>query len=511
MKKHNTLKVVLIALAVAILLSWILPVASFYSSGYGFIDGGYAQVGLFDLSNYVITALSYFGYISLFVLIVGGFYGVLNRVGAYRTLLDKLAACFKGKEVVVLSIMMVLIAVLTSVCGLQLGLIVFFPMLVSLILLMGFDKVVAALTLVGSTMIGLLGTTYGYNNTGMITSILGNKFTDDMLVKCILLFLGLVLLILNTILYIRKSKNNAKKVTVKKVVAKETTKDKKTTKAKATKDTKAAVKEESVVVVAKNEEEEDSYVPAAVSGEKHVVWPLAVILGIIFVILVLSFTSWSGAFGLDFMQKAHDAVVGFEIFGFPIFSKILGSAINPFGSWSIVELMVVMVVFMLILALIYKVKFTDMLSNFAQGAKKAIAPAVVILFIYTILVVTTYHGYQLVIDKAILGLTDGFNVFTTFIVAILSALFNVDASYAFQSSLPYLASIVTNTENYSLISVVYQAAYGFVMLIAPTSIILMGVLSYLKISFGKWFKAVWQLLLELLVVLLIIFTILVLI
>ena len=166
---------------------------------------------------------------------------------------------------------------------------------------------------------------------------------------------------------------------------------------------------------------------------------------------------------------------------------------------------------MLILALIYKVKFTDVLSNFAQGAKKAIAPAVVILFIYTILVVTTYHGYQLVIDKAILGLTDGFNVFTTFIVAILSALFNVDTSYAFQSSLPYLASIVTNTENYSLISVVYQAAYGFVMLIAPTSIILMGVLSYLKISFGKWFKAVWQLLLELLVVLLIIFTILVLI
>ena len=250
MKKHNTLKVVLIALAVAILLSWILPVASFYSGGYGFIDGGYAQVGLFDLSNYVITALSYFGYISLFVLIVGGFYGVLNRVGAYRTLLDKLAACFKGKEVVVLSIMMVLIAVLTSVCGLQLGLIVFFPMLVSLILLMGYDKVVVALTLVGSTMIGLLGTTYGYNNTGMITSILSNKFTDDMLVKCILLFLGLVLLILNTILYIRKSKNNAKKVTVKKVVAKETTKDKKTTKAKATKDTKAAVKEESVVVVA---------------------------------------------------------------------------------------------------------------------------------------------------------------------------------------------------------------------------------------------------------------------
>ena len=510
MKKHNTLKVVLITLAVITLLTWILPVATFYSGGYGFIDGGRTQVGLFDLSNYIITALSYFGYISLFVLVVGGFYGVLNKIGAYRTMLDKLVARFKGKEVVVLSIMMVLIAVLTSVCGLQLGLVVFFPMLVSLILLMGYDKIVAALTLVGSTMIGLLGTTFGYNNTGIITIILGNKFTDEMLVKCILLFLALVLLIFNTILYIRKTKKNTKKVSVKKVVAKDTTKTKKSAKAKTTKDTKAAVKEEKVVVVAKDEEE-DTYVPAAVSGDKHVVWPLAVVLGIIFVILILSFTSWSGAFGLDFMQNATDAVVGFEIFKFPIFSKILGTALAPFGSWTIVELMVVMVVFLLILALIYKVKFNEVMDGFAEGAKKALAPAVVILFIYTILVVTTYNGYQLVIDKAILGLTDGFNVFTTFVVAILSAFFNVDSLYVFQSSLPYLASIVTNTENYPLIAVVYQAAYGFTMLFAPTSIILMGVLSYLKISFGKWLKAVWQLLLELLVLLLIVFMILILV
>lgn len=505
MKKHNTFKVVLITLLVLMLLTWILPAAYYYSGSY--VDQGRIQMGLFDLFNYPVTAISYFGYIAVFILVVGGFYGVLNKISAYRTMLDKLTAAFKGKEVVVLSIMMVVIALLTSICGLQLGLIIFYPMLVSLILLMGFDKVVAALTIVGSTMIGILGTTFGYNNTGILSSILGNEFVDAMLPKCILLFLGLVLLIVNTILYIKKHQKSNKKTNVKKVTVKE---EKKTTKTKSSKNTKAAVKEEEVVVVTKDENEDDAYVPASVSGKKHVVWPLVVVLSIIFIILVLAFISWTGAFGITAMDEATTAVTGFEVFGFALFGKLLGT-VNAFGSWTIIDMAVVLMVFMFILALIYKVKFDDLLDGFIKGAERALGPAVIAVMIYTILVITTYHPFQLVIYKAILGITDGFNVFTTFIVAILSALFNGDIAYAFQSSLPYLASIVTNADNYPIVAVVYQAAYGLTMLVAPTSLILMGMLSYLKVPYSKWFKAIWKLVLELLVVLLIVFTVLILI
>ena len=509
MKKHNTFKVVLITLLVLMLLTWILP-AAYYSGSY--VDQGRVQMGLFDLFNYPITAISYFGYIAAFVLVVGGFYGVLNKIGAYRTMLDKLVSNFKGKEVVVLSIIMVLIALLTSLCSLQLGLIIFFPMLVSIILLMGFDKIVAALAIVGSTMVGMLGTTYGYTNTGIISSILGNNFTDDMLTKGILLFLGMVLLIFNTIWYIKKSKTTEKKANVKKVTAKEekkTTKSTKTTKAKSSKDTKAAVKEEKVIVVTE-EAEEDSYVPAVVSGKKHVVWPLALVLSIIFIILVLAFISWSGAFGITAMDEATVAVTGFEVFGFNLFGKLLGT-VNAFGSWSIADMVTVLITFMFILSLIYKVKFDEVIDGFVKGAKRALGPAVIVVLLYTILVITTYHPFQLVIYKAILGITDGFNVFTTFIVGILSAFFNVDSAYAFQSSLPYLASIVTNADNYPIVAVVYQAAYGLTMLVAPTSLVLMGMLSYLKVPYSKWLKTIWKLALELLVLLLIVFTILILI
>ena len=46
MKKHNTVKVVLIVLLLFLVLSWILP-AAYYSSQY--VDQGRVQMGLFDL------------------------------------------------------------------------------------------------------------------------------------------------------------------------------------------------------------------------------------------------------------------------------------------------------------------------------------------------------------------------------------------------------------------------------------------------------------------------------
>ena len=117
MKKHNTFKIVLGTLLVFAILSWIIP-AAYYSGE--FVDQGRVQVGLFDLFNYSLTSLSYFGYIGLFLIFVGGFYGILNKIPAYRNLLDAIAKGSQGKEKVILSIIMVLLAVIVSVWGIEL-------------------------------------------------------------------------------------------------------------------------------------------------------------------------------------------------------------------------------------------------------------------------------------------------------------------------------------------------------------------------------------------------------
>ena len=131
--------------------------------------------------------------------------------------------------------------------------------------------------------------------------------------------------------------------------------------------------------------------------------------------------------------------------------------------------------------------------------------------IYTGLVIVTYHPFQLVIYKFLFGFTKGFNVITSTIAAMLSSVFNTEPLYAFQSVLPYLASLVSKKSTLAIVGVVYQSIYGITMLIAPTSVVLMTVLSYLGVSYKEWLKNIWKLFLELLAVLIIIFLILVLI
>lgn len=510
MKKHNTLKVVLITILVLMLLTWILP-AAYYSSGY--VDQGRVQMGLFDLFNYPLTALSYFGYLALFVLVVGAFYGVLNKIGAYRTLLDRMVKKFKGREKLVISVIMILLAVLTSICGLQFGLVVFFPMIISLVLLMGYDKVVAALTVVGSTMIGMAGSTYAYSNTGLVMSVLGLDIDSEILTKVVILVVGMILLIFNTFLYIKN--NESKKVSAKKVVKEEkavktskTTKSTKGTKTSAKSSTKAAVKDEEKIVV-KTNDEATSFVPAEAKGKNHKIWPLVTVLVILFVILVLAFISWTGAFSNTVFTDVTTSVTEFELFGFAIFGKLLGS-VNEFGSWTVADISVVVILATLLLSWIYKIKFDDILDGIKDGASKAVKPAIIVILLYTCLVIVTYHPFQLVIYKAILGLTDGFNALTSSLVAILTSLFNIDAAYAFNSALPYLASLV-DSSTYSIIGVIFQAFYGVTMLAAPTSLILMMVLSYLDIPYCKWLKSIWKLLVELVVVVAIVIMILVLV
>ena len=514
--KHSTVKVVLAVLLLFMLLTWILPAAYFQSS---YVEQGRVQMGIFDLFSYPVTALSYFGYVALFILVVGGFYGVLNKIDAYRTLLDSLATKFKKKGKLAVSIIMVLIAIITSVCGLQMGLMIFYPAIIALVLLMGYDRIVAALTVVGSSLIGVAGTTFGYGNINNIMTNLGLDITSNIVVRIVILVLGLALLIFNTIRYINKieleekkaakeAKKAEKKSTKEEKTTKKTTAKSKTTK-KSAKETVAEVKKEVVKVVETKINEEEDLIPKKGRG-KHKTLPLIIVLSLMFIILILSFISWSGAFGVTAFDKATESVTSKEIFGFALFGKLLGN-VNAFGSWNLTELITLMIVFSGILMIIYKVKFNEGLDAFAQGAKRALEPALLVVLIYTGLVIVTYHPFQLVIYKFLFGFTKGFNVITSTLAAMLSSLFNADPLYVFQSVLPYFASIVSKKSTLAIAGVVYQSVYGLTMLVAPTSIVLMTVLSYLGVSYKQWLKNIWKLALELLVLLLIIFTILVLI
>lgn len=517
-EKNNSIKVVLAIIVCFLLLTWLIPAAYLSSGQYN--EQGRIQMGLFDLANYPVTAVSYFGYIAFYFLAIGAFYGVLNSIPAYRTFLDKVANVFKGTEKFALFIIMLVLAVLTSIGGMQLALISLFPMLISIILLMGFDKMVAAFTLVGSTMIGIAGTTYGYANVSLISQTIGVSLTSEMITKVIILVVGLVLLFVNTLFYIKHLKSDVKveKEIKKKEIKVENSAKSKVNKntSKSTKTTKAAQKEEEVVIVKeqpKVKEDNGGLVPNVVSTKKHSVWPFALMFVLLFVVVVLAFMPWVDAFGVQAFDKATDAVVKFELFEFPLFAKIFGT-MNAFGYWSIIDFIAVLFVIDLVLVIIYRVKFNDILDGALNGIRKALPIGILVILLYTCLVITTYHPFQLEIYNAMLAGSEKLNVGSTLLVSIstmLSSIFNVEPAYAFQSVLPYISTVITDNTVYSVIAVIAQSMYGFAMLFAPTSLVLMVVLNYLNIPYSKWLKNIWKLLLEFLLVLIVIFIIIVLV
>lgn len=544
-RKDNCVKVVLVAIMIFLLLSWIIP-AAYYSGEY--MDQGRVQMGLFDLFNYPLTAFSYFGYIALFFILVGGFYGVLYKIPAYRNLLDKVSKNAVGHEYVALAIMILMNAFLVSFCGLHIGIALLIPFEVSIILLLGYDKNVAAMVTVGSIVAGLIGSTFAYGNLSILLESFSLKLDYQIGVRIVLLLMTAVLVLFNTIMYIKNNISSIKieKKTVKKVeknvkeekveedtrvkAKKTTTNNSKSTKktstsksnsskkstAKSTKsrknDNKAALKDEDIIVVkeTRNFDEDSNFMPEVIDKNQKSVF-LTCILSLLFIIFVLAFVTWGdNGFKIKLFDDVTSAVTGFELFGFPIFGKILGT-INSFGNWTITDLFLPMALALLLLVIVYSVSFEEAFDGFVTGAKKALLPASLVILLYTILVLVTYHPFQTPIYKAVLGLDKGFNIATSMFVAVLASLFNSDISYSFQSVVPYYVSVVTDIQNYSLSGIIFQAMYGLTMLVAPTSLVLMATLSYLGISYKDWMKNIWKLLLELFIVLIIVFIILALI
>lgn len=482
-EKNNALKVILIAFLGLMVLTWIIP-AAYYSSEY--VEQGRVQMGLFDMFNYPLTALSYFGFITLFIILVGAFYGVLYKIPAYRTFLDKIADSFKKHEYLSLSCMIVLVAVLVSFCGVQIGIALFIPLIVAIVLMMGYDRITAALVTVGGVAAGLIGTTYANGNVTMLVQTLNLKLNYNIWVRVVILLAAIAIVIFNTIMHVKKL--DGKESKVKKAVKKS--------------NSKAAKKVEEVVVAVKN----DELVPAVVKKE-HSTWPFIVMFVLLFVVFVLAFISWDAeGIGVKAFTNATSSVTKFELFKFPIFGKILGT-VNAFGAWTVTDMFVPLLLMIVVLALIYKVSFEDVLDGITSGAKKALAPAAVSVLIYSVLVLVTYHPFQMVIYNTLLGMTKGFNVLTTTVIALIASIFNADMSYTFQSVLPYYVTKVTNLKDFSIVGIIFTSMYGLTMLVAPTSLVLMGTLSYLKVSYKDWLKNIWQLLLELFIVLLIVFII----
>lgn len=470
MKKHSMFKVTMITLLFIVVATWFLPITEIQQTStdtFSFVTSETEKVGLFTLFNNLSTVFGYFFQHIIYVLAVGGLYGVLHKIPQYRVLLDKIANGFKNCEWLFMIIVGVVFALLSSLAGLSLPLLVLFPFVISVILLMGYDKVTAAMLTVGSVISGLIGSAYSVNDAYGLSYYMGFAPDQKVELKMILLFVSLALVILNTILYGRKHRDKDHLV-------------------------------------------KGFFIPEKVPNCKKNISALVVILDTMLIVLALGFISWNflGVTLFDNLAKelaTPTAGSTFEWF-FNGANSILGidTAVSTdvMGNWSTLQASLVVIVTSGLLAFAYRKKFNNYLRAFGEGALKALKPALLVAIIYTTLVTVVNIPVLMSIAKLIMNLDGKFSFIIMCIVALFFSLFTVESYYGVGSAMSYISTVLTAT-NTAIIALIWQSMYGFAMLFAPTSVILVVTLSYLDVSYGKWMKAIWQLLLELLVALVI--------
>lgn len=458
MKKNSLLKAIGIMFVLFLLISWVVPTGYFSESG--FVSDAIMPIGLLDLIRYpLITATSSVFILSaLVILIIGGVYGVLNKTGAYQKLVESIAKKFKDEGNVFLVITILVLALLSSITGQTLILFTIVPFFAAVILLLGYSKFTALLATIGSILVGNLASTYGFNISGYNT-FLTNNINDSILAKIVLF----ALLVLSLIFFVIKLSKGDKKVKAEEIPLYE-------------KGVKTDKKSTSIII-----------------------------LGIItFVVLLVGLYNWSETFKITFFEDVYNSIMEFSFNGYAIFKNVIGS-IYPMGAWTNYEVCLVLVIFTLIIGKMYGLKLNEICSSFIDGVKKIVPVAVyaVIANLIFLLMNSTENGYTFygTINNTILGLTNGFNVFTYSLTSFIGSFLYNDYPYLLST---LYTPIISLFDNFQMITVITQSIHGLVQIIAPTSVILVAGLTYFDIPYTKWLKNIWKFVLSALAIIVVI-------
>lgn len=464
MKKHGLTKMLGILLVLLLIVSYILPGR----------QEAVNRIGLADLLlNYFSIVLQNFSYIVLFVLAVGGFYGVLNKTGSYKKLLDNIVTKVKplGKKFIYLII--ILFAIITAMTGMTIPLFVFIPFVVSIILLLGYDKLVALTSTVASIVVGYIGgvfvnfvnpNTYATNTYEEFVG-LETKFANTF-PKLLLLFAGIALLIY----FVSK---HIKAVEDKKV--------------------KYELNDDSELLISE------------VKGNYKDIktWPLIIILSLVFIILVIGIIPWNSLFGIKVFSDFHTWLTGLSIKKFAIVPNIISSGLPALGEWTssgnpmavYVYISMLLVFATLIIALVNRVKFNDTLDYFVEGTKKALPTAIVITIAYTVLVCAFNNGFL----EQLITKYGKFNYGVSSLLAFLGCILNVDSTWIVAGSFSPIVNLITDESVYASVAILLQGIYGLALLVGPTSLLLIIGLTYFDIPYTTWMKYIWRFILSLII------------
>ncbi|WP_305368640.1 YfcC family protein [Photobacterium leiognathi] len=175
------------------------------STPQGLIDILMAPIqGFYDPSEYMARAVD----VALFVLIIGGYLGVVTRTGAIDAGIAGTMAKLNGREKWMIPILMGLFALGGTVYGMAEETIPFYALLIPVMIAAGYDSIVGVAIIMVGAGIGCLGSTINPFATVIASNAAEINFMDGIGIRLAILILGWLMCTFYVMRYAEKVKKD---------------------------------------------------------------------------------------------------------------------------------------------------------------------------------------------------------------------------------------------------------------------------------------------------------------
>ncbi len=447
----SAFSIILILLFGLGILSHILPGAKFVGEE---IVNGSGTVGA-KLSDVLMAPILGFADsidVCVFVLILGGFLAIITKTGALETGIHVLVKKLKGRELILIPILMFIFSVGGTTYGMLEETVGFYVLLAATMMAAGMDPLVGSATILLGAGSGVLGSTINPFATGAaIAALPAGVQVNQGLIILIGTFLWLTTLLISVIFVM--------------TYAAKVKKDKGSTFLSLREQKNA---EKKFGNYAEKFEDKD----IKLTGKQRIT---LVLFGITFLVMIVGFIPW-GEFNITFFDKFTGWLTG-----------------STFGNWYFNESSLWFLVMAIIIGIVNKMGEKGIVDTFVDGADDMVGVILIIALARgaSVLMGVTHLDNYIIYNAAnILKNVPEF-IFTPLnyiLHVVLSILVPSSSGLATLSSpiIGPLASELGYSVEATLMTLV--SANGLVNLITPTCGAIMGGLALAKVEYSTWFK-----------------------
>ena len=400
--------------------------------------------------------------VSLFVLVLGGFLGVVMKTGALNAAITTVVKKLNGKEIYMIPILMFLISLGGTTYGMAEETIAFYALVTATMVAAGFDAITAASTILLGSTAGVLGSTVNpFVVSSSVDALKTSGITIDQTVIIIVGAISWLACYAVGAFYVMRY---AKKV-------------------KANKAASLLTAEEWKAVEEEYGGEKAPDVGVTFTTRQKVVMAL---FAISFVVMIVGMIPW-GQFGIHIFDHT---------------SILTG---NNLGDWYFGDLTAWFLVMAIVVGLVYGLKERDIVGSFLSGAGDLISVSLVIAVSRGISVIMSTTGLDMYIlenaSKALEGTSSILFTGLAYLVYLLLSFLIPSSSGLATVSMPIMGPLTQSLGLAPEVMVcVLSGACALINGITPTSGVLMGGISISRIEFSTWVKYIWKVLLAMLLV-----------